>query len=437
MMQHNEYPIAIIGGGPIGLSAAAQFAKKKQAFILFESGASVGQNFLSWGHVKVFSPWRYNIDKAAEALLEEVNWKAPDKDELPTGKELVDNYFMPLFNHPKIKPFIHLNAKVLSMGRKGMDKMKTADRETKPFSIKVEKDGRTQYYEARAIIDATGTWNQPNPIGSGGVYAEGEEALKDRIFYGIPNVKQSHLDRYKNKNVMVVGGGHSAVNALLDLADVQKDHPRTQINWVLRKDNLQKVYGGKEDDLLSARGALGIKIEKLVNSRKLNIYTPFQILKLEDLETGIQVEGELNGKTSVIRNIDEIISNTGSRPDLDIIREIRVNLDPSLESVFELAELIDPNVHSCGTVRPHGEKELRHPEKDFYIVGSKSYGRAPTFLMATGYEQVRSVVDYLVGDEKSSQSVELNLPETGVCSTNFNDIKEKEAVENKITISCC
>jgi hypothetical protein len=79
--------------------------------------------------------------------------------------------------------------------------------------------------------------------------------------------------------------------------------------------------------------------------------------------------------------------------------------------------LIDPNLHSCGTVRPHGVVELRQPETDFYIVGMKSYGRAPTFLMATGYEQVRSVAAELAGDHAAARDVRLKLPETGVCKT--------------------
>ena len=68
-----------------------------------------------------------------------------------------------------------------------------------------------------------------------------------------------------------------------------------------------------------------------------------------------------------------------------------------------------------------GEAELRHPEANFYIVGMKSYGRAPTFLLATGYEQVRSVVAALVGDWDAARDVQLCLPETGVCSTDFAD----------------
>ncbi|WP_205625236.1 NAD(P)/FAD-dependent oxidoreductase [Aquimarina atlantica] len=431
MMQNNNLPIAIIGAGPVGLAAAAHLLKQNLPFIVFEAGSSVGQNMLSWSHVRVFSPWKYNIDRVAKEVLEQTDWKAPDEDKLPTGQELVEHYFRPLANLPQIKPYIHLNSKVLSIGRKGLDKMKTRGRENKPFSIKVQEHENINYYEAKAVIDATGTWNQPNPIGSGGVFAEGEQELNKHIFYGIPNVKAEHLERYKNKNVVVVGGGHSAINALLDLADIQKKYPKTQLNWVLRKDNMNKVYGGKQEDALEARGALGIRIEQLVNSGKLNVYTPFHILKLTKKEDGIQIIGDLNGEIETINQIDEIVSNTGSRPNLEMIREIRTDLDASLESVFDLAELIDPNVHSCGTVRPHGEKELRHPEKDFYIVGSKSYGRAPTFLMTTGYEQVRSVVAYMVGDIEAAERVELNLPETGVCSTDFATNEKGESV------ACC
>lgn len=430
-MNNNNLPVAIIGGGPIGLAAAAHLAKRGIAFKLFEASDSVGNNLLSWGHVQVFSPWKYNIDKASEELLLESGWVAPDKDGLPTGRQLVEAYFKPLAELPSIEQGIHLNTKVVSIGRKGVDKMKTRQREEKPFLIKVDENGEIKYHEARAVIDSSGTWNQPNPIGSGGVFAEGEQELSNHIFYGIPNVRQGDINRYKNKNIAVVGSGHSAINVLLDLAIVQEEYPDTKLNWVLRKDDISAVYGGQESDALEARGALGIRIERLIKSGKLEIYTPFHILKLSKDGNGIQIEGNLKGQLESIPNIDEIISNTGSRPNLQMIREVRVNLDSSLESVFDLAELIDPNVHSCGTVRPHGEAELRHPEKDFYIVGSKSYGRAPTFLMATGYEQVRSIIAYLAGDIETARKVELNLPETGVCSSNLAGNVETEGVD------CC
>lgn len=425
-MQNNNLPVAIIGGGPVGLAAAAHLTKRNIPFVLFELGNAVGENLLSWGHVQLFSQWKYNLDKVAEELLLQTNWVSPDKEKLPTGKEMVDDYFLPLANHPSIKPHIHLNAKVVSVGRKGLDKMKTSNRDDKHFVLKVKMNNQIKYVESKAVIDASGTWNQPNPIGAGGTFAEGEEENRDAIYYGIPDVLGEHQHRYKNKNVLVVGGGHSATNVLLNLADLQKKHPETKISWILRKENISEVYGGKENDGLEARGALGIRIEELVNSNKLNIYTPYHILKLSKTTTGLQLEGEQKEDIVLINDIDEIISNTGSRPDLDIIREVRVDLDASLEAVFDLADLIDPNIHSCGSVRPHGEEELRQPEKDFYIVGAKSYGRAPTFLMATGYEQVRSIVAYLAEDFESAKKVELNLPQTGVCSS-----------DNLVAGSCC
>jgi hypothetical protein len=137
-------------------------------------------------------------------------------------------------------------------------------------------------------------------------------------------------------------------------------------------------------------------------------------IKLESV--GVSLVGETRDGLETIA-VDEIIATTGARPDLTMLRELRLALDSSLESTETLAPMIDPNIHSCGTVRPHGEAELRQPEKDFYIVGMKSYGRAPTFLLATGYEQVRSVVAALVGDWEAARDVQLNLPETGVCSS--------------------
>jgi hypothetical protein len=114
--------------------------------------------------------------------------------------------------------------------------------------------------------------------------------------------------------------------------------------------------------------------------------------------------------------VDELIVATGFRPDLSYLRELRISLDPALECPPSLAPLIDPNLHSCGTVRPHGARELAQPEPGFYFAGMKSYGRAPTFLMMTGYEQVRSIVADIAGDREAAERVELVLPETGVCS---------------------
>ena len=419
-MKNNKLPIAIIGGGPVGLAAAAHLLNSKKPFILFESGASVGANILTWGHIKIFSPWKYNIDKAAEKLLSQHGVNIPDKEEIPFGYQIVTDYLQPLSQLPGLKENIHLNAKVMAIGRRGMDKVITKGREDLAFSVQVNEGGDFKIYEASAVIDATGTWHNPNPIGSGGVFAIGELENSQHINYGIPDMLGKDKKRYANKTVLVVGGGHSAINSILDLDKLVEGFPNTKVHWLLRKKKVSDVYGGKEEDALEARGALGIRIEQLVNAGRVKIHTPIYIHTIKKENGQLIVRGTQNEQSFELKNIDEIISNTGTRPDFSFLREVRFDVDAALESATELADLIDPNIHSCGTVRPHGEAELRQKEKDFYIVGMKSYGRAPTFLMATGYEQVRSIVAYMNGDLEAAKRVELDLPETGVCSTDLD-----------------
>lgn len=440
-MEHNTatLPIAIIGGGPVGLAAAAHLIQVKQPFVLFETGKSIGHNLLDWGHVRVFSPWQYNIDKAAKALLLASGWQAPNDQALPLGAEIVHQYLQPLANLPQLKPHIHLNTQVVQVGRKGLDKVKNRDREQRPFVIRVKQGNVYQRYEAKAVIDASGTWQNPNPVGAGGATALNEEALKQHIFYGIPDISGRHRQQFANKTIVVVGGGHSAINTLLDLNKLRADFPATKLHWILRKNNIAEVYGGGENDGLRARGALGKRIEKLVEAGKVQIHTPFHIDEIiQDKETQSLTIRDTAGKE--IMGVQEIVANTGARPDFSFLREVRYTHDPALESVSALANLIDPNIHSCGTVRPHGEAELRQPEKDFYIAGAKSYGRAPTFLMTTGYEQVRSIVAALIGDWKAAKEVKLELPETGVCQTNITPIKQGSCCgtsATKVTTSSC
>lgn len=414
---NKNLPIVIIGAGPIGLATAAHLVEQNQSFILLEAGNEIAHNIRTWGHVTLFSPWRYNINKVAKSLLEGADWIEPNLETIPTGHELIDLYLKPLAELTQIKPSIRLNSKVVGISRQFNDKMKSKNRFNQTFNIYVEKEDDIDIIEAKAVIDATGTWGNPNPANSTGVWLKNEKAIADHIEYGIPDINTNHK-RYANKKVAVIGGGHSAINTLLALAELQKDNPATKLLWIMRKKSVEEAYGGEEKDALAARGALGIRIHELVDTGKIEVVTPFYISQVKK-EENIHIIGTINGGQKVLTGFDELIVNAGNRPDFTMNNELRLSIDSATESVQALAPLIDPNEHSCGTVRAHGEETLRQPEKNFYIVGAKSYGRAPTFLMATGYEQVRSITAYLSGDEEASKRVELELPETGVCSINL------------------
>ena len=408
--------MAVIGAGPVGLAAAAHLVAAGELVVVLEAGPSVGASILAWGHVKVFSPWQYNIDKVARRLLEASGWTAPDPDHYPTGREIVEQYLQPLAALPAIHESIRFDSRVVAVTRAGFDKMKTPGRERAPFLLQVEhSDGSEETLMARAVIDASGTYTKPNPLGTSGILAVGERAAAGRIYYGIPDALGSQRERYAGRRVLVVGSGHSAFNALLDLLALRDEEPSTTISWAIRRDQPGDMFGGGENDALAARGELGARVQALVEAGKLDFITGFRTQALETTGDGVR----LSDCSRWIGPFDEIVATTGFRPDLTMLSELRLSLDPAVESPTALAPLIDPNVHSCGTVRPHGAVELAHPEADFYIVGMKSYGRAPTFLMLTGYEQVRSVVAALRGDWESARRVELELPETGVCSVTF------------------
>ena len=413
MAETAQERIAIIGAGPIGLAAAAHLVARGQTPIVFEAGESVGTNVLAWSHVQVFSPWRYNVDPVARALLLAEGWKEPDGDALPTGAELVADYLGPLAALPQIAPHVRLGTRVVAIARHGLDKVKTAGREQAPFEVRVRTAGGEASVLVRAVIDASGTYATPNPLGASGLPAVGETEHRGHIFYGIPDVLDRHSERYAGRATLVVGSGHSAFNTLLDLAALADSAPRTRITWAVRRRDVGQMYGGGAADALPARGSLGVRLRMLVESGRIRLVTGFATTAIHRDGTRVSV---VDAAGRVLGPFDEIVAVTGFRPDLSLLAELRLDLDASVESPRALAPLIDPNVHSCGTVPPHGAEELRQPEPDLYVVGMKSYGRAPTFLMLTGYEQVRSVAAALTGDVEGARRVELTLPETGVCS---------------------
>jgi thioredoxin reductase len=412
-MNRTNLPVAVIGAGPVGLAAAAHLHERGIPFVVFEVGDDVAASVREWAHVQLFSPWSYNVDPAARRLLESSGWSAPDAATHPTGGELIERYLEPLSLLPAIGSGLRTSRLVTGITRAGTDKVTTSGRSEAPFVITTESPSGLERTLARAVIDASGTWLTPNPIGADGRPAIGERHAGDLIESGIPDVLGRDRRRYASRRVAVVGSGHSAQNAIRDLAVLADRWPDTQITWIVRRGDAGQMFGGKRNDQLPERGRLGTDAQHVVDNGAVELMTGFRTDRISEGPDGarlIAADGREAGP------FDRIVNATGFRPDLEMVSELRVDVDPVLQSARALAPLIDPNVHSCGSVPPHGAAELAHPEPGFYIVGAKSYGRAPTFLLATGYEQVRSVVAELAGDRAASEDVQLILPETGVCA---------------------
>ncbi len=439
-------PVAIIGAGPIGLAAAAHLVARGIPIEIFEAGDGIAANLESYRHVQLFSPWTYNMDATAASLLAgEPGWVEPAGEVLPTAGEVVDRYLLPLSRLPRIAPHLHVHASVQAVSREGYDKVKTAGREHAPFVLRVQMASGTEDFRARAVIDASGTWSQPNPLGGNGLPALGEIQNRQQIQYGMPDIAGREREQYLGQKTLVVGSGHSAVGSLLALAELAAQNHNTRIVWAVRGQDIAKVFGGGEADGLPARGALGLRLRTLIDEGRLEVRTGFGIRAITRCVDKLSVE-PLDARLPNIDCVDRIVGATGARPDHSLSRELRGQFDPWLESTVQLAPLIDPNVHSCGSVRPHGHRELEHPEPGFYVIGAKSYGRAPNFLMATGFEQARSVVAAIAGDREAADAVHLELPQTGVCSSRVPGAEASDAsrccgpapaVNAFDTSSCC
>ncbi|MFI2431163.1 FAD-dependent oxidoreductase [Streptomyces sp. NPDC018960] len=409
----DQLPVVVIGAGPIGLAAAAHLIERGLEPLVLETGPSAGSSVREWSHVRLFSRWSEVVDPAAEKLLAPTGWVRPDGETYPTGGDWVERYVQPLAD--ALGERVRYGTTVTGVARAGRDRIVDTGREEQPFTVHLRgADGTEERITARAVIDASGTWSVPSPMGADGLPALGEKAAADRVSYRVPDLTDPAVRaRYAGRRTAVIGSGASAFTALALLADLAEDEPGTHAVWILRRGITGSTYGGGEADQLPARGALGLRAKAAVEEGHASAATGFRTEAVErDGDDRLVLVAE-DGRR--LDPVDEIIVLTGLRPDLTFLSEIRLGLDERLQAPTALAPLIDPNVHSCGTVYPHGVNELSHPEQDFHLVGMKSYGRAPTFLALTGYEQVRSVAAALAGDQEAAERVELTLPETGVC----------------------
>ncbi len=404
----SEHPVVVIGAGPQGLAAAAHLLDRGLEPIVLESGDGPAAAVAEWGHVRLFSEWPELIDPAARRLLAASGWTAPEGG-YPLGRDWIERYLAPLAE--ALGDHVRYGARVVGVGRKGRDLLVDAGRAQQPFVVHVRRaDGPEERIEARNVLDASGTWRSPNPAGADGLPALGEAAAAHALSYRIPDFADAAA--YAGRHTVVVGAGHSAQTAVIELARIVRQHPGTAITWVLRRASAGNVFGGGAADELPERGALGLRAQEAVEAGLVELVTGFRVERIDTADAGVVLTAE-DGRT--LPPAATVVVLTGFRPDLSFLSEVRLELDPRMQAPVRVAAEVDPNIHSCGTVRATGAADLAQPEPGFYLLGAKSYGRAPTFLALTGYEQVRSVVAELAGDHEGATRVDLVLPETGVC----------------------
>ncbi|AXV08357.1 putative secreted protein [Euzebya pacifica] len=411
-------PVVVIGAGPIGLAAAAELVQREIPVVVLESGDTVAAGVRSWSHVRLFSEWSQLIAPSARALLEPTGWTESNPTAYPTGGEWADAYLQPLADalNSGDSDRVRTGHRVTAVSRLGRDLLSDTGRDTQPFVVRGTTPEGTFRLQAAAIVDASGTITSPNPLGADGLPADGELELADHLTHAVPDTTDpATAQQHAGRHTAVVGAGHSAMTALIGLADLARSQPGTRITWIRRRGLTADSFGGGAADQLAGRGALGLAAARTIEDGLVEVVEGFRTTAVRRDTSSPDRVALVAEDGRTVDDVDRVVVLTGFRPDLTLTSELRVDLDPSVQAPRALAPLIDPNVHSCGTVPPHGVAELAQPEPGLYTAGMKSYGRAPTFLALTGFEQVRSIVAAIAGDHESAARVELQLPETGVC----------------------
>jgi thioredoxin reductase len=408
--------LAVIGAGPIGLEAASAALDRGFDVHVFERG-EVGSSLLGWGHVSLFTPWRMNLGPSSAQRLARGGWKAPDGDVAPTGNELVEQYLAPLARLAELENRVHLHAQVVGVSRRGLlkgDLIGDSRRRDHPFRLLVrDPGGRESLLHAFALIDASGVYGQPNWAGDGGIPARGELYLAPQMSYQVDDVLDLRRLRYAGKRVLVVGGGASAATAAIELARLAEGAPGTSVLWVTRR-SAAELFKPIPRDPLTGRQTLYQQARELLEGSSPVVKHAggvvieafeFNAAKHEYRVTLRGTAGPGGSEEMRIETADQVLINTGFGPDNSIYRELQVHECYASRGPMNLsAALMGAGASDCLGTPAFGADVLAHPEPDFYIVGHKSYGRSPHFLLETGYRQVNEVLDKLAAQLTQDQT---------------------------------
>jgi cation diffusion facilitator CzcD-associated flavoprotein CzcO len=386
--------IAILGAGPIGLEAALAAAQHGHDFTVYEAAATVGGHVRSWGHVRTFTPWSMNVSPRMRAALPD----APHNETLPSGDELADELLEPAAALPELAGRIRLDTRVLAIGREGLLKHEAiADprRAARPFRLLVARpDGGEEIVRADVVIDATGTYGNPNRLGDGGIDAVNERAFEDRIDRTLPQFA-SHPQLWAGRTILLTGSGHSAQTAARALAAFARDAPGTRVVWAVRR--AVPDWGAVDDDPLPERASLNAAAAEIAGGASEHVtLRPGCVTEALRGRDGRIVVTLRNGASDEIE-VDHILALNGGVGDHRLYRQLQVHECYATSGPMNLAAaLLGELGADCLAVASHGPDTLRNPEPAFFILGAKSYGRNSQFLLRTGWQQVDDVFESLI-----------------------------------------
>ncbi|MFM9960883.1 MAG: NAD(P)-binding domain-containing protein [Planctomycetaceae bacterium] len=441
--------IAIIGAGPIGLEAALLARQLGHDVQVFEKGL-VGESLLEWGHVRLFTPFGMNSSEWGRgAIARSFGADAvPRDDELLTGRQFAAYYLQRLAQLPELAGCLQTHSAVLSITRRHFrkpDGIGSAARAAQPFQLLIQKQVPTtprklqqqicrtddvaetddetelilrmgQRWEyADVVMDCSGTYPNHNGLASGGGPCLGEKEYLNEISFRLRKIDPQ---KHGGKRTLVVGSGFSAATSVIALDELARQHPRTEVLWIANSlpgalptvGPLERVPNDplRERDQLAVRANELAVLGRIESGRRPKSQRPTvtwladaSISRASLTEDDKQLVFELDwsratgqgGQLPTQLTVDRLIANVGYRPNRSIYEELHVHECYATQGPIKLAaKLLGETSTDCLSQSSHGGDVLKNPEPNFFILGSKSYGRNSQFLLRVGLEQVREVL---------------------------------------------
>lgn len=380
--------VVVVGAGPVGLVAALGAIERGHEVAVLEAG-EVGENLRRWGATRAFTPLGMNIPEKVLKLVP----GAPSVDALLTGPQLAERVLQPLATRAPLAGRVRTRTRVVAIGRARMTRGELAGhplRFERPFKILNEGLKGEELLEADRVLDASGIYGQPAWMGAGGLPARGERAVSARIVRDLGQLAARSV-QLVGRRILLVGHGHSAANALGVLDELARSYPGTQLTWAVRAANARPCQE-VADDPLPERRAVAARANEMAQKPPPYLTIERRAHVEAVSEQGVELAVELSGGRRVL--VDEIVSLTGYRPDLSIVSELAIEVSPVTEGAARLARAVS-NVTDCLSVPVVGAADLASGEPGYWMIGHKSYGRARTFLLSTGYAQLETILDNL------------------------------------------
>ncbi|MFQ5877900.1 MAG: hypothetical protein ACE5JH_09480 [Acidobacteriota bacterium] len=403
--------ILILGGGPIGVEAAVHAAGLGYDVRLLEAHR-VGSHLLRWGHVRMFSPWSMNCSPEGLRVLKREGVRPFNGGaRFPTGREFVRDYLEPLSRSRLLKGRVEEGVRAIAIGRDGLlkgDRVGRPARALRPFRVLVWNGRRQRVVGADLLIDATGTYAHPRHLGNGGIPAPGEQEAAPYIDYHLVDLLGRRARDFAGRRTLLVGSGHSAAAAVVALAELARRAPQTRVVWAFRCRRRAPIVRVQGDPLLlrdrQAAEANTIAAGSVPAIRALRGAT-IEAVHLDPAARrsggrrgGFRVSIRTEGGRLRRERFDRILAHVGYAPDRSLYAELQVHECYATGGPMKIAaSLIGEAGAGADCLRQPGPTAdlLSNPEPGFFILGSKSYGRNPNFLMRTGHEQIRALFEAL------------------------------------------